>query len=176
MRLGLSLATVTLLVAASGAAGAAPGPTEIPPVPPSVNAALTEAAAAAPAANAPGTASGAAPVYDIAVLRGLNKVTARVSQFAAPVGQAVNFGSLVITVRACDKRPPEDPPQTAAFLEIDKVQHGDNNQVFSTQVFSGWMFAASPAISSLEDPVYDVTLLDCKMSTTAAPSSASPAK
>ena len=28
-------------------------------------------------------------------------------------------------------------------------------------VFSGWMFASSPAVSSLEHPVYDVTLLAC---------------
>ena len=28
-------------------------------------------------------------------------------------------------------------------------------------VFSGWMFASSPAVSALEHPVYDVTLLAC---------------
>jgi hypothetical protein len=28
-------------------------------------------------------------------------------------------------------------------------------------LFSGWMFASSPAISGLEHPVYDVTLLSC---------------
>ncbi len=107
----------------------------------------------------------------IAVLEGLNKVTARVSRFDAPVGQAVRFGNLVITVRACDKRPPEEPPQTAAFLQIEKVQRGEGNDVSSKQIFSGWMFAASPAISALEDPVYDVSLLDCKTETSAAPSS-----
>jgi len=28
-------------------------------------------------------------------------------------------------------------------------------------VFSGWMFSSSPAISALEHPVYDITLLAC---------------
>jgi hypothetical protein len=29
-------------------------------------------------------------------------------------------------------------------------------------LFSGWMFASSPALSALEHPVYDVWVIDCK--------------
>jgi len=116
--------------------------------------------------------AGAAQAATIAVLQGLDKTTARVSRFDAPVDQSVKFGTLVITVKACVKAPPEEPPNTAAFLEIDKVQPGEGNAVVSKQVFSGWMFAASPAISALEDPIYDINVLDCKSDTTAAPSSA----
>ncbi len=105
-----------------------------------------------------------------AVLQGLDKITARVSRFDAPIDQPVRFGTLVITVRACVKQPPEEPPNTAAFLEIDEVRT-DANAAATKLVFSGWMFASSPAISALEDPVYDVNVLDCKMATTAAPSS-----
>jgi hypothetical protein len=105
-----------------------------------------------------------------AVLQGLDKITARVSRFDAPIDQPVHFGTLVITVRACIKQPPEEPPNTAAFLEIDEVRT-DVNAAATKLVFSGWMFASSPAISALEDPVYDVNVLDCKMATTAAPSS-----
>ncbi|HYL32304.1 MAG TPA: DUF2155 domain-containing protein [Stellaceae bacterium] len=104
-----------------------------------------------------------------AVLQGLDKITARVSQFDAPIDQPVHFGTLVITVRACVKQPPEEPPNTAAFLEIDEVR-ADANSAATKLVFSGWMFASSPAISALEDPVYDVNVLDCKMAVTAAPS------
>jgi hypothetical protein len=113
----------------------------------------------------------AARAATIAVLQGLDKTTARVSRFDAPVDQSVKFGTLVITVKACIKAPPEEPPNTAAFLEIDKVQPGETNNVVSKQVFSGWMFAASPAVSALEDPIYDINVLDCKSDTTAAPSS-----
>jgi len=28
-------------------------------------------------------------------------------------------------------------------------------------IFMGWMFASSPAISGLEHPVYDITVLSC---------------
>jgi len=111
----------------------------------------------------------------VAVLQGLDKTTARVSKFDAPVDKSVHFGTLTITVRACVKRPPEEPPETAAFLVIDEVRPG-GTQVVSKRVFSGWMFASSPAISALEDPIYDVNVLDCKSDATAAPSSGSTGK
>lgn len=94
----------------------------------------------------------------IAVLQGLDKITARVSRIEAPVGKTVDFGGLAITVRDCEKNPPEDRPESAAFLQIDELRPGED----SVRWFSGWMFAQSPALSSLENPVYDVILLDCK--------------
>jgi hypothetical protein len=121
-------------------------------------------------------AAGAARADTVAVLQGLDKTTARVSKFDAPVGQAVRFGTLVITVRACIKHPPEEEPESAAFLQIDEVRQGERNSVVSQQVFSGWMFASSPALSALENPIYDVGVLDCKTDTTAAPASGSRGK
>jgi hypothetical protein len=94
----------------------------------------------------------------IAVLQGLDKITARVSEITAPVGKPVQFGTLRIMVRDCEKNPPEDRPEDAAFLQIDEVRPGEEN----VRRFSGWMFAQSPALSSLEHPVYDVILLDCE--------------
>jgi hypothetical protein len=94
----------------------------------------------------------------VAVLQGLDKITARVSEIDAPIGKTVQFGSLAITVRDCEKNPPEDRPEDAAFIQIDEVRPGEEN----VRQFSGWMFAQSPALSSLEHPVYDVVLLDCK--------------
>jgi hypothetical protein len=97
----------------------------------------------------------------IAVLQGLDKTTARISTFEAPLDRSVRFGALVVTARACVKRPPEEPPETAAFLEIDEIRPGGTS-VSATRVFSGWMFKSSPALSALENPVYDVGVLDCK--------------
>lgn len=108
---------------------------------------------------------------EIAVLQGIDKITARVSRFEAPIDKPVRFGTLVITIRACVKRPPEEPPETTAFLEIDEVRAHEGVSD-AKQVFSGWMFASSPAISALEDPIYDVNVLDCKSDATAAPLSA----
>lgn len=94
----------------------------------------------------------------VAVLQGLDKVTARISTISAPVGESVRFGSLHIDVRACHKRPPEELPESAAFLVIDDVKPGEA----PVRIFSGWMFASSPALSALEHPVYDVTVVDCR--------------
>jgi hypothetical protein len=94
----------------------------------------------------------------VALLEGLDKITARVSKFEAPVGAPVQFGTLAIRVRDCEKSPPEDTPESAAFVEIDETRPGE----VRNRVFSGWMFASSPALSALEHPVYDVTLLDCR--------------
>ena len=95
----------------------------------------------------------------VAQLQGLDKITARVSKFDAPVGNPVRFGTLTIRVRDCEKNPPEETPESAAFLEIDEKRPGETT---ARRVFSGWMFASSPALSALEHPVYDVNLLDCK--------------
>ncbi|MFD2206202.1 DUF2155 domain-containing protein [Kiloniella antarctica] len=99
--------------------------------------------------------------YDVAVLQGLNKVTARVSEFRAPVGQPVTFGSLEITARDCRKSSPEDTPESVSFLEIDDMKEN----VEKTRIFTGWMFASSPAVSAMEHPVYDVWLVNCGSST-----------
>ena len=132
---------------------------------------------AAAALIGPAQAAGADTV---AVLQGLDKTTARVSRFEAPIDKTVHFGTLAITVRACVKRPPEEPPETAAFLVIDELRPGTDSpnaaSIESKRVFSGWMFASSPAVSAMEDPIYDVGLLDCKSDTTAAPSSTVPGK
>jgi hypothetical protein len=106
----------------------------------------------------------------VAVLQGLDKITARISTFDAPVDRSVRFGSLVITVRACVKRPPEEPPETAAFVQIEDVKSGEAS-VGANRIFSGWMFKSSPALSALEHPVYDVGVLDCKDDSTSPGSS-----
>jgi len=94
----------------------------------------------------------------MAVLQGLDKVTARVVTLNVPVGDTLTFGSLRITVRTCRKASPVEPPESAAFLEIQEA-HPDEA---AEALFSGWMFASSPALSALEHPVYDVWVIDCK--------------
>jgi hypothetical protein len=102
-----------------------------------------------------------------AQLQGLDKTTARISKFDAPVGTEVHFGTLTILVRACQRTPPEATPENAAFLEIFETRPGEQKE----KLFTGWMFSSSPALSALEHPVYDVNLLECKG---AAPPPAAP--
>lgn len=106
------------------------------------------AASSGPAAAIPG---------DKAVMQGLDKVTARISTFEAPLDEEVAFGALRITLRACERAPPEEPPESAAFLDIYEAKQGED----PVSLFRGWMFASSPALSALEHPVYDVWVVEC---------------
>lgn len=103
-------------------------------------------------------AASTARAAPVAVLQGLDKVTARISTIEVPIGAAVRFGALEVVARACHKAPPEEPPESAAFLEIREL-HPDTP---AAEVFSGWMFASSPGLSALEHPVYDLWVLDCR--------------
>ena len=96
--------------------------------------------------------------HGLAVLQALDKVTARVTTLEAPLGETVRFSTLEIISRACDKRSPEETPESAAFLDIWETRPGEPVQ----GVFRGWMFASSPPLSAMEHPVYDVWALDCK--------------
>ena len=97
------------------------------------------------------------------VMQGLDKVTARVSTFEATIDELVSFGALRIVVRKCERTRPEEPPESSAFLDIYEARPGEP----PADLFHGWMFASSPALSALEHPVYDVWVLECKMRTPA---------
>ncbi|OUR78063.1 hypothetical protein A9Q83_08730 [Alphaproteobacteria bacterium 46_93_T64] len=94
------------------------------------------------------------------VLRTLDKVTARTLDLTVGIDETVAYGTLDITVRKCLKRPPEETPETSTFLEINERQQDEE----PLPLFMGWMFASSPALNALEHPVYDVWVIDCKMS------------
>jgi len=121
-------------------------------------------ALAAAALTAAGAAAEMRP-EPTAVIQGLDKITARVSRFDAPVGEAVRFGTLLVLVRDCERSAPEDLPENAAFVEIDEHRPGEAKE----RLFGGWMFSSSPALSAIEHPVYDVTLLECRGSSPPAP-------
>lgn len=96
-----------------------------------------------------------------AFLQTLDKITARIDTVEVSLNQPVRFGTLEIELKHCAFRPPEEPPEAAAFIEIRDVGFAGQESEDKIIVFSGWMFASSPAVSSLEHPVYDVTLLAC---------------
>jgi len=105
-----------------------------------------------------GAAARAQEETGAATLRILDKVTARVATMEAAHDRPVSFGTLRIMVHACRKAPPEETPESAAFLEIDEARPGHP----VTPLFRGWMFASSPGLNALEHPIYDVWVIDCK--------------
>ena len=101
-------------------------------------------------------------------LRTLDKVTAATEDFTIKIGETLKFGTLDITTRHCELRPPEETPETYAFIQIrdrglgEGVKDGAKAKSDVPEyAFSGWMFASNPALSALDHPVYDVWVLSC---------------
>lgn len=100
--------------------------------------------------------------HQVAILQGLDKITARISPIYATLGLPTYFGSLEIVVRACRETPPTEPPESAVFMEIRELPPQADRERDPEVLFSGWMFASSPAVSALEHAVYDVWVVDCE--------------
>jgi hypothetical protein len=94
----------------------------------------------------------------VAVFSGLDKITGRITNFDVYIDETVMFGSLQITPRACYTRPPTETQRTSVFLEVDTV----SLQQTLRRIFTGWMFADSPALSAIDNAVYDIWLIECK--------------
>lgn len=101
----------------------------------------------------------------VAIFAGLDKVGGKITTIEVKVDEAVKFGSLVVRPRICNSRPVTEEPNTTSFVEIDDVKVDGT----VTRVFTGWMFAESPALNALEHPVYDIWLTGCKDPAAPAP-------
>ena len=97
---------------------------------------------------------------ETATIQALDKITARISTIKVRINDPARFGTLGLVVRRCAYHPPEEPPEDVAFIEV--VDNGHDAGKPPQPVFNGWMFASSPAVSAMEHPVYDLTLLSCK--------------
>ena len=91
--------------------------------------------------------------HETTVLGALNKITGKTSTIKAEVGKTAQFGDLSIEVYACQKSSPLDTPESAAYLTITEDKD---------DIFSGWMYASSPALSSMDHGVYDIWVKDCE--------------
>lgn len=89
-----------------------------------------------------------------AKLQALDKVNAQATELTIRVGQSMNFGSLTIAVKGCMVRPPDQPPDAAAFLDI-KDSRPDSPG------FAGWMLQDAPSVSMMQHPIYDLRVTGC---------------
>ena len=103
----------------------------------------------------------------IAHFAGLDKITGRLTKFDVYMDETVQFGALQITPRACYSRPPNETQRVSVFVEVDQV----SLQGSTTRIFSGWMFADSPALNAIDHAVYDIWLEECRQTSDVAPPS-----
>ena len=85
----------------------------------------------------------------------LDKIRAQPLKLDVKVGDSGTFGSLTVNVRSCFVRPPDQPADSAAFLEVTDSRGKGG-------VFKGWMLANTPAVSQMEHAVYDLRLVACR--------------
>ena len=98
----------------------------------------------------------------VAIFTGLDKIPGRTINFEVGVDETVQFGALQLTPRVCFTRPPTEPANTTAFIEVDEITFSNEYR----RIFGGWVYQNSPGLHGVEHPVYDVWLTGCKGGTT----------
>ena len=95
---------------------------------------------------------------NVVVLQALNKITAKSYRYEVKIGDSIKFERLIVEPLFCWKSSPADIPENKVLLKITE------NKLDKTkdEIFYGWMFSSSPSISSMEHPMYDITVVDCK--------------
>ena len=93
-----------------------------------------------------------------AELRVLDVLTATATTTQAPVGRSHAHGPLQLMVRSCG--PARGIEGVAAYVQVDGPTTASPDSRVD-QLFSGWLFSASPGLHAMAHPRYDVTLLGC---------------
>jgi hypothetical protein len=101
----------------------------------------------------------------VAIVEAIDKITAESMRFEVEVGgRPVRFQrTLIFTARACEvSAPGELVSDSVAYLEVSLQPRGVIQVNEPRQIFRGWMFASSPAVSGLQHPIYDAWVVGCK--------------
>lgn len=88
------------------------------------------------------------------VLRWLDKLTGKTGDMELARGQSATNGRLTVQLDAC--RYPADNPAGEAQAHLTIM-----DATVTDPVFAGWMLSASPALSAMDHPRYDVWVLRC---------------
>ena len=86
----------------------------------------------------------------------LNKTTNKVSKKDILVNSKINWETLNIEVLYCGSTLPTEIPEDYVLINVyDEI----NSE--KTNIYSGWMISSSPDVTPLENPIYDLWLVDC---------------
>jgi hypothetical protein len=100
----------------------------------------------------------------VAIVEAIDKITAESMRFEVEVGgRPVRFNqALIFTARACEVSAENEPvADSIAYLEVTLQPRG-TVRAEPRQIFRGWMFASTPALSGLQHPIYDAWVVGCK--------------
>ena len=86
----------------------------------------------------------------------LNKTTNKVSTKDILVSSKIAWETLNIEVLYCGSTPPTEIPEDYVLIDVyDNINNENIN------IYKGWMISSSPDVTSLENPIYDLWLVDC---------------
>ena len=91
----------------------------------------------------------------------LNKTTNKVSTKEILVSSKISWETLNIEVLYCGSTPPTEIPEDYVLIDVYDTINNEN-----TNIYKGWMISSSPDVTPLENPIYDLWLVDCSNDTT----------
>ncbi|WP_298161471.1 DUF2155 domain-containing protein [Brevundimonas sp.] len=99
----------------------------------------------------------------VAIIEAIDKITAESMRFEVEVGgRPVRFNqALIFTARACEVSA-ENELVEDAIAYIDVTLQPKAAGASPRQIFRGWMFSSTPALSGLQHPIYDAWVVGCK--------------
>ena len=86
----------------------------------------------------------------------LNKTTNKVSTKDILVSSKISWETLNIEVLYCGSTPPTEIPEDYVLIDVYDTINNEN-----TNIYRGWMISSSPDVTPLENPIYDLWLVDC---------------
>ena len=86
----------------------------------------------------------------------LNKTTNKVSTMDILVSSKISWETLNIEVLYCGSTPPTEIPEDYVLIDVYDTINNEN-----TNIYKGWMISSSPDVTPLENPIYDLWLVDC---------------
>ena len=86
----------------------------------------------------------------------LNKTTNKVSTKDILVSSKILWETLNIEVLYCGSTPPTEIPEDYVLIDVYDTINNEN-----INIYKGWMISSSPDVTPLENPIYDLWLVDC---------------
>ena len=86
----------------------------------------------------------------------LNKTTNKVSTKDILVSSKISWETLNIEVLYCGSTPPTEIPEDYVLIDVYDTINNEN-----INIYKGWIISSSPDVTPLENPIYDLWLVDC---------------
>jgi len=86
----------------------------------------------------------------------LNKTTNKVSTKDILVSSKISWETLNIEVLYCGSTPATEIPEDYVLIDVYDTINNEN-----TNIYKGWMISSTPDVTPLENPIYDLWLVDC---------------